>query len=115
MGISGAGTRVDMQSTPQAKVQFYADLFQCRSDIYAVRWENPRDGRSEWVPAIRGRWHKGMAPSEAAPLPLTQEVIARRLRGEHHIGLYPLADDDTCCWVTADFAEKPPCSMPLLT
>lgn len=100
---TAAGTPVDMQSKPQAKVQFYADLFQCRSDTYAVRWENPRDGRSGWVPAIRGRWRKGMSPSEASYLPLTDEVIASHLRGDHHIGLYPLADDDTCWWVAADF------------
>jgi hypothetical protein len=72
---TAAETPVDMQSTPEAKVRFYADLFRCRSDIYAVRWENPRDGRSGWVPAIRGRWHKGMSRSETSYLPLTDEVV----------------------------------------
>ena len=36
---------VDMRSSPEDKVAFYAGLFRCRTDIYAVRWENRRDGR----------------------------------------------------------------------
>ena len=51
---------VDMRSLPEDKVAFYAGLFRCRTDIYAVRWENRRDGRSGWMPAIAGRWRKGM-------------------------------------------------------
>ncbi|KZM69832.1 TOTE conflict system archaeo-eukaryotic primase domain-containing protein [Nocardia terpenica] len=78
-----------MQATPQAKVRFYLDLFRCRLDTYAVRWENHRDGRSGWVSAIRGQWHKGMSATDASYLPLTDEVIDRHLRGGHHIGLYP--------------------------
>ncbi|WP_433197354.1 TOTE conflict system archaeo-eukaryotic primase domain-containing protein [Nocardia sp. CA-107356] len=94
---------IDMRSAPEAKVRFYLDLFRCRPDIYAIRWENPRDGRSGWMPAIRGRWRTGMSRSEASYLPLTDEVVAAHLRGAHHIGLYPLGDDDTCWWVAADF------------
>ncbi|WP_067470514.1 DEAD/DEAH box helicase [Nocardia amamiensis] len=100
---TAAETFVDMQSTPEAKVRFYLDLFRCRSDTYAVRWENQRDGRSGWVPAIRGHWRKGMSAAEASYLPLTEDVVADHLRGKHHIGLYPLTDDDTCWWVAADF------------
>jgi len=36
---------VNMRSTPEDKVRFYFDLFRCRSDVYALRWENRRDGR----------------------------------------------------------------------
>ena len=28
------------------------------------------------------------------------------LRGEAHIGIYPLSDDDTCWWVAADFDKE---------
>jgi hypothetical protein len=89
---------VNMGSPPAAKVAFYAGLFRCRTDIYAVRWENRRDGRSGWMPAIVGRWRKGMSRGEAPYLPLTSDVMAAHLRGDHHIGLYPLADNDTCWW-----------------
>lgn len=45
----------------------------------------------------------GMSPDQVSYPALTAEVVDRHLRGSHHIGLYPLTDDDTCWWVTADF------------
>jgi hypothetical protein len=51
--LSGAPeSPVNMRSMPEAKVRFFLDLFRCRSDVYALRWENRRDGRSGWMPAI---------------------------------------------------------------
>ncbi len=47
-----------------------------------------------------------MSRTEAPYLPLTDDVIAGHLRGEHHIGLYPLTDADTCWWVAADFDKS---------
>jgi hypothetical protein len=95
-----------MESTPEEKVRFHFDLFRCRADVYALRWENRRDGRSGWMPAIRGYWRKGMNRAEAAYLRLTPAVTDQHLRGEIHIGLYPIGDDDTCCWVAADFDKE---------
>ena len=58
--LTGAPTApVDMRSAPEAKLRFYASLFRCRTDVYALRWENRRDGRSGWIPAINGYWRKG--------------------------------------------------------
>ena len=45
---------VDAGSPPAAKVAFFATLFAARPDVYAVRWENARSGRSGWMPAVRG-------------------------------------------------------------
>nr|WP_318546591.1 DEAD/DEAH box helicase family protein [Mycobacterium lepraemurium] len=105
--LSGApGSPVSMASAPEDKVRFYLDLFRCRSDVYALRWENGRDGRSCWMPAIRGYWRKGMKRTDASYLPLTADVVDQHLRGEIHIGLYPLGDDDTCSWVAADFDKE---------
>ena len=97
---------VSMRSAPEDKVRFFLDLFRCRSDVYALRWENRRDGRSGWMPAIRGYWRKGMNRADAPYLPLTPDVVGQHLRGEVHIGLYPLGDDDTCWWVAADFDKE---------
>lgn len=105
--LSGAPeSPVNMASAPEDKIRFYLDLFRCRSDIYALRWENRRDGRSGWMPAIRGYWRKGMKRSDANYLPLSADVIDQHLRGEIHVGLYPLGDDDTCWWVVADFDKE---------
>ena len=41
--LSGAPeSPVNMASAPEEKIRFYLDLFHCRSDIYALRWENRR-------------------------------------------------------------------------
>ncbi|MFF2300796.1 DEAD/DEAH box helicase family protein [Arthrobacter sp. NPDC058127] len=92
-----------MDSPPEAKVRLFQDLFRARNDVYAVRWENSRDGRSGWVPAVAGGWRKGASMAGAGFLPLTPFVVADHLRGLQHVGLYPLTEQDTCWWVAADF------------
>jgi hypothetical protein len=82
------------------KVRFFRTLFAARRDVYAIRWENARSGRSGWAPAVVGGWRKG---SNRPYLTLTDDVVAAHLTGEVHVGLYPLLDGDTCCWLAADF------------
>jgi hypothetical protein len=74
------------------KVAFYRALFAARTDVYAVRWESRRTGRSGWMPALRGRWHKDAARRDY--LPLTDDVVVAHLSGETEIGLYPLLAGD---------------------
>lgn len=74
-------------SSSQAKVEFYAAPFAARRDVYAVRWENARHGKSGWMPAVEGGWRKGSKPADQRPLPLTPEVLAAHLTGDVHIGL----------------------------
>ncbi len=96
-GPVGAG------SSPQAKVQFYAALFGARKDVYAIRWENARSGKSGWMPAVEGGWRKGSKSSDHRYLPLTPDVLAAHLTGDIHIGLYPMLPGDQTCWLAADF------------
>jgi hypothetical protein len=94
---------VDAKSPPSEKVAFYERLFGGRRDVYAVRWENARTQRSGWMPAVRGRWQKGVRPGAGDYLPLTEQVLTAHLSGQLEIGLYPLLDDDQCHWLAADF------------
>ncbi len=94
---------VTRDSPPEDKVHFFQDLFHARTDIYALRWENAREGRAGWVPAVTGGWRKGMNRESAPYLPLTAAVLADHLTGRQHIGLYPLTSDDRCWWIAADF------------
>ena len=94
---------VDDRSPPEAKVAFYAALFAARTDVYATRFDNPRTGKGGWVPAVRGGWRKGIRHEDRDYLPLTPAVLAAHLKGEVHIGLYPLLDGDKCWWLAADF------------
>jgi hypothetical protein len=97
---------VDGNSTPDAKVAFYAALFGARRDMYAIRWENARRGTSGWVPAVEGGWRKGSKATEQRYLPLTANVLAAHLTGDTHIGLYPMLPGDQTCWLVADFDEQ---------
>ena len=36
-------------------------------------------------------------------LPLTTDVLTAHLKGDVHVGVYPLLDGDRCWWLTADF------------
>ena len=94
---------VDDGSAPQEKVAFYAALFAARTDVYATRFDNPRTGKCGWVPAVRGGWRKGTRHEDRDYLPLTPAVLAAHLKGEVHIGLYPLLKGDQCWWLAADF------------
>ena len=38
-------------STPAAKLTLFNDLFAGRPDVFPVRWENTRSGRSGYAPA----------------------------------------------------------------
>jgi superfamily II DNA or RNA helicase len=92
---------VDNRSSPEKKLAFYRALFAARPDVYAVRWENRRSGKSGWMPAARGGWRKGAARRDY--LPLTDDAVVAHLSGETEIGLYPLLDGDRCWWLAADF------------
>ena len=94
---------VHHRSSQDAKVAFFGALFAARTDVYAVRFDNQRTGKSGWVPAVRGGWQKGVRHEDRNYLPLTPAVLASHLKGEVHIGLYPLLDGDKCWWLAADF------------
>jgi superfamily II DNA or RNA helicase len=94
---------VHANSPPEEKVAFFGALFAARTDVYAVRYDNRRTGRTGWVPATRAGFRKGVLHAERDYLPLTAEVLAAHLSGTTHVGLYPLLDGDQCWWLAADF------------
>ena len=77
-------------SSPTAKVAFFRALFAARTDVYAVRYDNPHTGKGGWVLAVRGGWGKGVRHEDRSYLPLTPAALASHLKGEVHIGLYLL-------------------------
>jgi superfamily II DNA or RNA helicase len=94
---------VTMASPVGEKLALYADRFRARRDVYAVHWANRRAGTDGWMPAVAGRWRKGMDRRSARYLPLTTEVMAAHLAGEVFVGLYPLLNDNSCWFLVADF------------
>ena len=118
---SGVGEpgMVTRNSPPGDKIALFAGLFRGRTDIYAVRWENVRAGRSGFQPACANEWARGMCDKRktrcsACPnrefLPLDLDVVRDHLRGrrleaddrEFVVGVYPLLQDETCWFVAID-------------
>ena len=89
----------DMGASPTEKVALIRSLFRGREDVYALRWENARTGKTGYVPAVAGGWTK-TGPKRY--LPLTDEAIVQHLRGREAIGIYPLLEDDTCSFLACD-------------
>ena len=94
---------VHKDSPNDAKVAFFRALFAARTDIYATRIENSRTGWKGWLPAVRGGWQRGIPHEKRDYLPLTADVLAAHLKGDAHVGVYPLLDGDRCWWLAADF------------
>jgi superfamily II DNA or RNA helicase len=94
---------VHHDSPNDSKVAFFRALFAARTDIYATRYENLRTGKKGWLPAVRGGWQAGVPHDKRDYLPLSDGVLAAHLKGETHVGLYPLLDGDRCWWLAADF------------
>jgi superfamily II DNA or RNA helicase len=104
----------------KAKIALFRRLFAGRSDVFALRWENAKDGRSGYAPACSNEWVPGVCgkpkikcgacPNQAF-LPVTDETVERHLRGparsngraDFVMGVYPLLPDDTCWFLAADF------------
>ena len=84
------------QLTVGAKLTLFRRLFHGRDDVYALRWDDPKSGKSGYAPACRYEWPPGVTKkSEATRIlfPLTNRVILSHLNGDITIGTYPLLLD----------------------
>jgi superfamily II DNA or RNA helicase len=106
-----------------AKIALFRRLFAGRPDIFALRWENRKDGRVGYAPACSREWVAGVCgkpkikcgacPNQAF-IPVTDEAIARHLRGssdssrraDYVMGVYPLLEDNRCWFLAADFDRE---------
>jgi len=104
------------------KVALFRKLFAGRTDVFPIRWENPKSGRTGYAPACANEWVRGVCgkpqvrcgecPNQSF-IPVTDEAIEAHLRGEDRIrhngqgdfvaGVYPLLFDDTWHFLAVDF------------
>jgi len=112
--------RQDQAFDNRAKVDLFRSLFRGRTDIFPLRWENLKTGKSGYAPACANEWKRGLCekprikcsacPNQAF-LAATDQVIANHLRGQGPggaafvAGVYPVLPDDTCWFLAADFDE----------
>lgn len=57
--------RIDARSSTKNKVALFRSLFVGRDDVYAVRWDNERTGKSGWSPEVRGGGEMGASLTES--------------------------------------------------
>ena len=109
------------RSPIQAKIALFRRLFRGRADVFPVRWENAKSGRSGYSPACANEWRRGVCdkpkvkcsncPNQAF-IDVGDEVIERHLRGASSdgapfvMGVYPILPDDSCWFLAGDFDEE---------
>ena len=121
-----APTRVCEGGTPLAtnagKVTLFRSLFRGREDVFPRRWENLRTGRSGYAPACDNEWEWSLCEKKRGPgagkratcgecpnqafIRVCDDEVAKHLRGDQVMGVYPLLADETCWFLAADFDKK---------
>jgi len=51
---------LDRVLTANEKIALFRSLFRGRADVFPVRWENPKNGKSGYSPACDNGWRKGL-------------------------------------------------------
>lgn len=112
---SAAPPRKEVSSqslTSPAKIALFMSLFRGRTDVFPLRWENPRKGSAGYSPACANEWVRGVCNKprvrcgecqHQAFLPVTESVVQDHLLGRHVMGVYPLLKDETCRLLAVDF------------
>lgn len=112
-----------MQIIEQEKVSLFRSVFRGRDDVFAIRWE--KGGRNGYMPAYfydpyRYQLHKSHGGTfktftDKSYMPYTDVQLAKHLRGEQQVGIYPLLTDNTSWFIVADFDgagwEKSSCAF----
>lgn len=118
---------INNNSSPEEKIKLFRSLFRGREDLYALRFESKKTGKSGYQPACANEWRQGICPKPKTKcsacenrnlLPLTDEVIKHHLMGEIPspysggyakpcvAGLYPMLTNETCCFLAVDFDKE---------
>jgi len=93
------------------QIALIRSVFKCREDVFAIRWE--KDNKNGYMPAYQYdpymyRLHKMKGGTfkdyyDKTYQPITDYQIAKHLKGEQLVGIYPLLKDNTSWFIAADF------------
>ena len=112
---------VHRQSSPESKIALFRALFRGREDVYPRRFESRKTGKCGYQPACANEWARGLCDKPrvkctACPqrrfLPVSNEAIRWHLSGQDGdgrdfvMGVYPMLQDETCCFLAADFDKS---------
>lgn len=111
---------VNKFSSPQEKIKLYRSLFRGREDVFARRWHSIKSEKSGYQPVCENEWDNALCDKKkykcsACPnrklAALTDKDIYEHLSGKDLygrdvVGIYPMLNDETCCFLCADFDEE---------
>ena len=118
---SSVGRIVDRHSETDQKISLFRQMFRGRTDVFPIRWDNAKSGKSGYAPACHNEWQRGVCekprvkcsvcPNQAF-IEVSDSLIERHLRGitstggPFVMGLYPMLSDGTCYLLVADFDRE---------
>lgn len=103
-------------------ITLYRELFYGRQDVFAVRWDNEKDGKQGYSPKCKNEWDRNIC-GKAMRIKgackkcayrenqeITNHVIQQHFTGTGRnslvMGVYPLLEDETCRFLAIDFDKK---------
>ncbi len=118
MNSTEAGTnRIDRHSTPEVKIALFRSYFRGREDVYPLRFENKRTGKSGYAPACANEWVPGICEKPRIKCALcphrkfrevTEDTLRWHLMGADPagkpfvMGVYPMLLDESCFFLALD-------------
>ena len=121
VSLERVGRIVDRHSETDQKISLFREMFRGRTDVFPIRWDNAKSGKSGYAPACHNEWQRGvcekprvkcsMCPNQAF-IEVSDNLIERHLRGTTSMGtpfvmgLYPMLPGGTCYLLVADFDRE---------
>lgn len=114
-GPPGAKEHFGTPRTAEEKLAIFKRLFTGRADVFARHWQSQKTGKSGYAPACDSEWVSGVCEkprvkcgecTQQAFTALTDGVLLDHLRGRHVVGLYPMAQNETCRLLAVDFDKE---------
>jgi hypothetical protein len=121
VSLERMGHIVDRHSETDRKISLFREMFRGRTDVFPIRWNNAKTGKSGYAPACHNEWQRGVCekprvkcsacPNQAF-IEVSDNLIERHLRGTTStgapfvMGLYPMLSDGTCYLLVADFDRE---------
>ena len=120
---------VSRTSSPQEKINLFKSLFVGRQDVFALRWQNSKSGKSGYSPVCANKWLSGKCDMKKyscstcpfkLPVRLDDKYFYNHLAGKDElardvIGLYPLLPENLCRFLVIDFDAHVPKARTTIT
>lgn len=112
-------SQITWKSPPEDKIALFRSLFRGREDVYALRYENPKNGKHGYAPVCENKWRPGICDMLKTKCPkcpnrlfaaLDDKAVYRHLSGQDTlcrdvIGIYPMLPDETTYFLAIDFDD----------